>query len=126
VVISLAASNTTPETQTSPTSPTDSSPFLQPLHLLLKPAANSTANPNIGNKTVCSRNSISRNFKIWQVETTEIPVKVTNTSDFAWDSKGANPVNFSYRWLDPNGKVVVLDGERTGLAKNFSSTENLR
>lgn len=118
IAISLAACTTSPETQTSPT-PTDSSPVssaTSPPQTTVD--ANSVVNPNIANKRFAQEIQLVETLKSGKAgETTKIPVKVTNTSDFAWDNKGANRVNFSYNWFDSTGKRVVLDGERTGLPK---------
>lgn len=125
--ISLAACATTPETQTTTTSPTDASPVSSATSPSPQTtvAANSAANPNIGNKRFAQEIQLVETLKSGKAgETTKIPVKVTNTSDFAWNSKGANPVNFAYHWLDSNGKIVVFDGERTGLAKTLAPQDS--
>jgi Subtilase family len=43
------------------------------------------------------------------------PVKLTNTSSFAWSAAGPNPVRLSYHWLDAATNVIVWDGQRTPL-----------
>lgn len=42
---------------------------------------------------------------------------VENKSNFLWVQEGKNPTNFSYRWIDANGKLVEFDGDgdRTSL-----------
>lgn len=45
--------------------------------------------------------------------TIKIPVFLKNTSNFLWSPTGTNPTNFSYHWVDANGKVVDGDGVRT-------------
>lgn len=127
VAVSLAACATTPETQTTPTSPTDSSPVSSATSPSPQTTvgANSAANPNIGNKRFAQEIQLVETLKSGKAgTTTKIPVKVTNTSDFAWDNQGANPVTFSYHWLDSNGKIVVFDGERTGLAKTLAPQDS--
>jgi hypothetical protein len=46
-------------------------------------------------------------------ETIKLPIRVKNVSNFDWSSKEINPINFSYHWIDTEGKVIVYDGERT-------------
>jgi hypothetical protein len=53
-----------------------------------------------------------------------IPFLLKNTSNFIWSNTERNPTNFSYRWLDINGKVVIADGERTALPFNLSPGES--
>ena len=50
----------------------------------------------------------------------QIPVLIKNTSNFIWFNQGKNSVNFSYHWLDANGKLAILDGERTSLPFDLS------
>ncbi|MHC5744432.1 MAG: hypothetical protein ACYTXT_21575, partial [Nostoc sp.] len=45
--------------------------------------------------------------------TLRIPIFLKNKSNFVWYNSGPNPTNFSYRWLDASGKLVVADGDRT-------------
>lgn len=123
VAISLAACATTPETQTTPTSPTISSATSPSPQTTV--GANSAANPNIGNKRFAQEIQLLETLKSGKAgATTKIPVKVTNTSDFAWDNGTANPVNFSYNWFDSNGNRVVADGERTPLPKTLAPQES--
>ena len=42
-------------------------------------------------------------------------VKVTNSSSFAWPASGTAAVRLAYHWLDPAGKVIVWDGQRSPL-----------
>lgn len=58
-------------------------------------------------------------------ETTQIPVNIKNTSNFVWSNAGANPVNFSYHWLDSKGKMVVFDGQRTVLPRELAPQESV-
>lgn len=127
VAISLAACATTPETQTTSTSPTDSSP----VSTAASPSpqtttgANNAASTNTGNKRFAQKIQLLGTLKSGKAgETTKIPVKVTNTSDFDWDNGSANPVNFSYNWFDANGNRVVADGERTPLPKTLAPQES--
>ncbi|ARV60972.1 hypothetical protein BZZ01_22215 [Nostocales cyanobacterium HT-58-2] len=53
-------------------------------------------------------------------ETIKLPIMVKNVSNFDWDAKEINPINFSYRWIDNNGKVIVFDGERTLLPERLT------
>ena len=39
----------------------------------------------------------------------KVPVIVKNTSNFFWSTTGKHPTNFSYRWIDSNGKLLVFD-----------------
>jgi SAM-dependent methyltransferase len=50
-------------------------------------------------------------------ETTfEIQVQLTNHSRRTLSSYGPHPINFSYRWLDPDsGSAIVAEGQRTAL-----------
>jgi uncharacterized protein YcfL len=52
-------------------------------------------------------------------QSVKVPVSVRNTSNFIWKAAGANPVHFSYHWLDADGKLVVNDGERTSLTEDL-------
>ncbi|MGB6295171.1 MAG: glycosyltransferase family 39 protein [Rivularia sp. (in: cyanobacteria)] len=63
-----------------------------------------------------------KTLKVDSIE--KIPVLVNNTSNFVWSNIGQNPTNFSYRWLDSNGKLVTFDGERTPLPFNLSPGES--
>jgi hypothetical protein len=56
----------------------------------------------------------------------EIPILVRNSSNFVWEPKNSNPVNFAYRWSDLNGKIVVLDGERTILPTKLPPKRSMR
>jgi hypothetical protein len=50
---------------------------------------------------------------------------VKNTSNFFWANNAQyQPVNFSYHWLDANGKMVVFDGMRTSLPFSLSPRES--
>ncbi len=49
-----------------------------------------------------------------------IPVLIKNTSNFIWLNQGKNSVNFSYHWIDTNGNLAILDGERTSLPFELS------
>jgi Dolichyl-phosphate-mannose-protein mannosyltransferase len=53
-----------------------------------------------------------------------IPVFLKNKSNFIWSNAGRNSTNFSYRWLDVNGKVVVGDGDRTVLPFDVAPGES--
>lgn len=48
--------------------------------------------------------------------TTTIPIRVQNLGVEIWPAKGQQNVVLSYRWLRPNGDVVVSDGIRTPLS----------
>ncbi|TBR58589.1 hypothetical protein B4U84_22050 [Westiellopsis prolifica IICB1] len=52
----------------------------------------------------------------------KIPVIIKNTSNFIWSNKGIKHTNFSYRWIDFNGKIVNFNGngKRTGLPYDLS------
>jgi len=58
--------------------------------------------------------------------TVKIPVLVKNTSNFLWSNVGEYPTNFSYRWIDADGKLVTFDGdgERTPLPFELSPGES--
>lgn len=56
----------------------------------------------------------------------EIPILVKNTSNFVWEPKSSNPVNFGYNWSDLNGKIVVLNGERTALPTRLPPKRSMR
>lgn len=56
----------------------------------------------------------------------EIPILVRNTSNFVWEPKNSNPVKFAYNWSDSNGKIVVLDGERTILPTKLPPKRSMR
>lgn len=58
-------------------------------------------------------------------ETAQILVNVKNSSNFVWDNAGTNPVNFSYHWLDSEGKMVVFDGQRTVLPKSLAPQKSV-
>lgn len=50
---------------------------------------------------------------------TPMTVRLTNTSSFAWNATGANPVKLSYHWSDPTGGTVQWEGQRTALAADL-------
>jgi hypothetical protein len=54
------------------------------------------------------------------------PIIIKNTSNFLWVTEGKNSTNFSYRWLDSKGKLVVFDGDgdRTPLPFDLSPGES--
>ena len=40
----------------------------------------------------------------------KMPVIVKNTSNFLWPAiRGKHPTNFSYRWIDSDGKLLIFD-----------------
>jgi subtilisin family serine protease len=43
------------------------------------------------------------------------PVKLTNSSNFAWPASGAAAVRLAYHWLDTLGNVIVWEGQRSTL-----------
>ena len=43
------------------------------------------------------------------------PVRLTNTSSFAWSATGPNPVNLAYHWADVANGTVIWDGQRSPL-----------
>jgi len=43
------------------------------------------------------------------------PVKLTNTSSFAWNAGGTNPVRLAYHWADLANNTIVWDGQRSTL-----------
>jgi SAM-dependent methyltransferase len=48
--------------------------------------------------------------------TFEVQVQLTNHSRRTLSSYGPHPINFSYRWLDPDsGSAIVAEGQRTAL-----------
>jgi hypothetical protein len=49
---------------------------------------------------------------------------VQSYSNFIWSKTSKNPVNFSYRWLNSQGEVVVFEGERTPLPGNIFYDKN--
>lgn len=51
-------------------------------------------------------------------KTVTIKVKVENTGMDCWSSEGEMPVNLSYHWLLPDGKIFIFDGLRTKLSKD--------
>jgi hypothetical protein len=57
----------------------------------------------------------------------KIPVIVKNTSNFLWAFKSDKPTNFSYRWIDANGKLASFegDGDRTPLPYDLSPGESV-
>ena len=56
----------------------------------------------------------------------KVPVIIKNTSNFLWATEGKNRTNFSYRWLDSEGKLVAFngDGDRTPLPFDLSPGES--
>jgi len=60
-----------------------------------------------------------------------IPVKITNLGNSSWSSAGkdgqwgALTVAFSYHVLNKDGKIVVLDGKRTGLPGNVLPNQSV-
>jgi hypothetical protein len=56
--------------------------------------------------------------------TLRIPIFLKNKSNFIWSNAGFNPTNFSYRWLDASGKLVVADGDRTILPFDVAPGES--
>jgi hypothetical protein len=39
---------------------------------------------------------------------------------------GDHPVNFSYHWIDANGKVAIFNGERTPISKSLPAQMSLK
>lgn len=112
--------SSTPTTSTSETSssstPTTSIASTSPTPASTSPSA--SANPNTANKKFAQKIQLVKPLKSGKVsETIKVPVTVENTSNFAWDSGSANPVNFSYNWFDSSGNRVVFNGDRTPLPK---------
>lgn len=88
-------------------------------------SADSTTTINTRKKRFAQEIHLLEQLKSGNVgEATKVLVSVKNTSNFVWDNKGSNPVNFSYHWLDSKGKIVVYDGERTGLSGSLTSQES--
>ena len=42
--------------------------------------------------------------------TTSLPLAITNTSWFTWNTSGADKVSVGYRWLDANGSLLAISG----------------
>lgn len=59
--------------------------------------------------------------------TFNLPVFVKNTSNFVWSNQGDRPTNFSYRWIDASGNMVIFEGdsERTALPWNLQPGESV-
>jgi hypothetical protein len=55
----------------------------------------------------------------------EILSRLKNSSGERWPSEGPTRVNLSYHWLDPNGEVVLWDGQRTPLGSDLGSGAEL-
>ncbi|MEQ9006771.1 MAG: hypothetical protein RLP12_02730, partial [Ekhidna sp.] len=51
---------------------------------------------------------------------------VKNKSNFLWTQEGENQTNFSYRWIDSNGKLAEFDGDgdRTSLPWDVSPEDS--
>jgi hypothetical protein len=59
---------------------------------------------------------------------TRLAVEVTNRGRLTWpssDSDPAHPVNVSYHWTDPAGRIAIFDGLRTGLPHDLKAGEKL-
>lgn len=56
----------------------------------------------------------------------KIVALVENKSNFLWTQEGENKTNFSYRWIDANGKLAEFDGDgdRTGLPWDVSPEDS--
>jgi len=56
----------------------------------------------------------------------KVAVIVKNISNFLWSNVGKNLTNFSYRWIDADGKLVTFDGDgdRTPLPFDLSPGES--
>jgi|GEM_PF-626696 len=48
-------------------------------------------------------------------QTIALPLTLTNTSNFTWDSDRDPPVLFAYHWLYADGRLAIPEGERTRL-----------
>jgi hypothetical protein len=59
--------------------------------------------------------------------TIKMQVIIKNTSNFLWSNEGAHPTNFSYRWIDSRGNLVIFDGDgdRTALPGVLSPGESV-
>ncbi|WP_414514525.1 glycosyltransferase family 39 protein [Nostoc sp. PCC 9305] len=69
---------------------------------------------------------IINNIRTVKVASTlRIPIFLKNKSSFVWYNSGLNPTNFSYRWLDASGKLVVADGDRTILPFDVAPEESV-
>ena len=58
----------------------------------------------------------------------DIPVRIENPGTDTWVSVGSAPVDVSYKWFFLDGKMLPIEGERTGLPKPIEpkSSANLR
>lgn len=127
LAVSLVACSTNTETPNGTTSTTES-PVVSTAS---SPSPQTTASPNSATPPNAANQQFTQEIQVIEPlksgkagETAEIPVTVKNTSNFVWDSAAANPVNFSYNWLDSKGNRVVHDGERTVLATKLSPQDS--
>ena len=58
-------------------------------------------------------------------QTITFPVRVRNEGSLTWPPDGDNPVNLTYKWLDPNHNVVVADGLRTPIGRQVPPLDSL-
>ncbi|MBF0551941.1 MAG: hypothetical protein HQK60_15580 [Deltaproteobacteria bacterium] len=79
------------------------------------PAAGSASTPSI----YAYQMSLPQGFPILSVgQSMILPVNLKNMSSGEWKYSSDKPINFSYHWLDEQGKPVV-DGERTPVPQGF-------
>lgn len=65
--------------------------------------------------------------KVAPSSTIKISGLIKNTSNFLWNHEETKAVNFSYRWLDAQGNLVIFegDGDRTQLPWDVSPGETV-
>jgi hypothetical protein len=55
-------------------------------------------------------------FEVKVGETYTLNITAKNTGTQPWFGQGASPVNACYRWLDPKGVILPIEGKRTSLS----------
>ncbi len=54
-----------------------------------------------------------------------VPITLVNTSNFAWATGGADPIDLGYHWADAKGNTVVWDGQRTKLPADVAPGQSV-
>jgi hypothetical protein len=58
-------------------------------------------------------------------QTATFPVRIRNEGSLTWPPDGDNPVNLTYKWLDPDHNVVVADGLRTPIGRQVPPLDSI-
>lgn len=107
------------------------------LQFISKPIALKKDNNSILGRTVKLQQKPDSNVFSFEIKVMEpprsissgdrfkLPVVVKNTSDEVWRSNGSQPINFSYHWVNSDGKMEIFNGERTNFPDAVAPGESI-